>query len=673
MRHLSQGLLVVTAALGAPALGYAQPAAVASSELQEVIVTAQKRVQRLQDVPIPVSVLGQQQMEEQGVEGTADLTRVVPGLLVVQNTGDCASVALYLDGVPLVGPQAGIFNFGYLERIEVLKGPQGTLFGRNATGGAINIITRTPAPELFAEAELGYGSFEMVTAKAYVTGPLTSTVRADFQAFYEADSGYMKNIVTGSNLDSADDYGFRTKLLWEASEKLSFTATADYVWDSNHTAYAYVAVNGNIAQRRLTPGVLFGREGDYEIAPSFDPSVKTLQKGGSLIADLDLGFATLKSISGFRHMRSQSVIDSDVTPIPRQTTLVRARGQTWSQEFIAASTSEGPLQWVTGLFLFKDKNERLPQTSYANGVATSVLNAAVRLTLIGGLRYSYEKKHLVNASFGALRRNVSESWDDIDYRLTAQYFFNPDLNVYLTRSTGFKSGSYNATSFTDPAVFPETVDAWTAGAKFARRGLTLSMDAFHYDWKDIQIQRTTDPTTGANFLQNAARAKIKGVEFEGHAALTDHLDANVGLTLMKGTYTDFPDASVLIPIPGGGNRNATMDASGNPVYRTPEQTLNAGLSYTNNVFGGVIKATGSVYYNSGFSWEPSNRMRQPAFTLINGRVSWSPESERFTVTVWGENLTDEYYYNNVNVSTGGDTGNVAPPRRVGITFSMKTN
>jgi iron complex outermembrane receptor protein len=294
---------------------------------------------------------------------------------------------------------------------------------------------------------------------------------------------------------------------------------------------------------------------------------------------------------------------------------------------------------------------------------------ADNLNLIGGLRYSYEKKHLVNASNGALRRDESAHWDNLDYRLTAQYYVNPNLNVYATSSTGFKSGTYNAASFTNPPVRPETVDALEVGVKYGHNGITFDADAFHYIQKDIQVQKAFDPVLGGAFLQNAARAKLQGVEASLRVPLGELVVLNVGGTLMKGKYTDYKNADVTTPIVGGGNTSINLDVTGRPTYRTPERTVNAGLTYRQDAFGGILTAAGSIYYSSRFSWEASDRLREPAHTLLNARASWSPQNERFTVSVWGENLGDEFYYVNAVASTSGDSGNMGAPRRFGVTIS----
>jgi iron complex outermembrane receptor protein len=289
------------------------------------------------------------------------------------------------------------------------------------------------------------------------------------------------------------------------------------------------------------------------------------------------------------------------------------------------------------------------------------------------LRYSYEKKSLENSRNGVPMVDAKDHWDNLDHRLTLQYFIDPALNVYVTHSTGFKSGAFNSTSFTNPPVRPETVKAWEGGMKMGRRGLTLNGDVFHYDWKDIQIQRSVDPAVGTTLLQNAARGKIYGAEVELHADLGPSWFANFGATYTHGRYESFPAADVLVPRPGGGNISASLDVSGRPTYRTPEWTLNGGLNYEHEAMGGVFEAAGSAYYSSQFSWEPSNRLREKAHTLLNARASWSPADRRWKVSVWGDNLSDEFYFVNANTSTGGDTGTMGPPRRFGVTLSMKTN
>ncbi len=725
MRHLFRAALLLTTALAAPVAAHA--ADERSGEVSELVVTAQKREQRLQDVPLPVSAIGEAQLAAQGVTTTVDLTRAVPGLIFVKNAafsqpsirgigtkssaaGDAGSVALYIDGVYVASSQGGQFDLGYIERVEVLKGPQGTLFGRNATGGAINIITRTPQEGFFAEAQVGYASYNWLTAKGYMTGSIAPGLKADFQAFYSEDSGYIRHIVSGDHLKSVDNYGARMKVVWDVTDDFSLTGAVDHTMDSGETAYSYFALGGRNSVTRANPNAIIARQ-YYTVSTTFTPFNSTLQNSVALTADWDLGPVNLKSITGYRFMRNTDWLDQDQTPLPSSALLIRAFSQDYTQEFIATSTGDTRLSWLAGFFFFKEKAGRDPNITYTNGVAGARTDAVIKteayapygeltfkvtdnFNLIGGLRYSHEKKRLINSSARVLRLNVNDTWENTSYRVTGQYIVNSSLNFYATHSTGFKSGAYNSTSFTNPPVFPETVDAYELGAKYSQAGITINSDIFQYDWHNIQIQRSVDPATGTTLLQNAAEGRIRGIEVEARAPVGEDFTVTFAGTYMKGIYRAFPGADVLLPFtnlqvasPGnparpcgtaggtaiGGNCNASVNASGNPLFRTPKLSFTLGLNYRHEFAGGVVGAAASLYHVASFSWEPGNRVREPAHDLANARLSWSPASERFKIEVWGDNLTDEYYNTNVNTSTGGDIANPGAPRRFGVTLSVKTS
>jgi iron complex outermembrane receptor protein len=384
--------------------------------------------------------------------------------------------------------------------------------------------------------------------------------------------------------------------------------------------------------------------------------------------------------------------DTDGTGDAASGILLHSSGSTFTQEVIANTTGDSRISLLGGVFFIADDSKRDPQSTFTTNLQTGVRRTDVdvktiafapfgeitfkvsdRFNLIGGLRYSYERKHLRNSLNGISMRDESTSWDNLSYRITAQYYVNPDLNIYATRSTGFKSGTYNAASFTNPPVRPETVTAHELGLKYSSGGIVLNGDVFYYQQKDLQVQRAFDANTGSSQLENAARARIYGIEAEFHGRVTDFLNIDIGGSWMKGRYTSYPLADVTVPIPGGGNSAVGVDVTGRPTYRTPDLTFNAGFTFTHELLGGTFTASSAIYHSSGFSWEASNRLREAAHDLVNARVSWSPANERFRVSFWGENLTDEFYYVNAVAGTASDAGNMGAPRRFGVSLSIKTN
>jgi len=720
MNRLVRGLMATAAVYVAPTLAHAQVsngAAAAETDVGEVVVTAQRRQERLQDVPISISTATAAEVEAMGITQTTDLSRVTPGLVFVHNgnvaqpairgvatknssPGDSPNVAMYIDGVYIASQYSGFMDFNNIERIEVLKGPQGTLYGRNATGGAIIVVTRTPQNSFQAEAEVGYGSYEQVRAQLYVTGPITDRISADLAAMYDVDEGYITDMLTGAKLWTKDNYGYRSKIRYQATDDLTLTLAGDYYRHSTATGYANVPLNGNTSAVR-TPGAIFGQKrGD--VALSFVPFAKNMNHGLSFTAEYDAGAFTVTSVTAARQNKNSSLTDNDMSQLDLAFLRFGGPTLTYTQEVVATSNTEGPLKWLVGALYISDKAKRrfnvtgAGQTTYATQW-TEAFAPYAELTyefnehfaLTGGLRYNREERDFVNYQQGVLRADSSKSWERVTYRLTGQFKVDRDLNFYLTHSTGFKSGVFNTTATTQDPVDPEYIKAWQLGMKSTKFGVGLSAEIFHYDYTNLQVLRSLDPLTGSSRLLNAAAAKIKGAEVSAFGRLAPGLRYNVGVAYLDAKYSSFPEADVLDPLtpaqcealnpaPGFppfpcGNRGTGRDVSGKRLIRAPEWTANATLLYERDLLGGVFDASGSLYYTSKFPWDVDNRILQPSYTTLRLEAGWSPPNERYRVAVWADNITNESYFLNVNTSTTGDTAIYAAPRRVGVTVSFKTN
>ena len=725
MNHLLRGLLASAAICAIPTLALAQtaegddtPAAATNAiEVGEVVVTAQRREQRLQEVPIAISTASAEEVEAMGITQTTELTRITPGLVFTHNgnvaqpairgvstknssPGDSPNVALYVDGVYISSQYSGFMDFNNIDRIEVLKGPQGTLYGRNATGGAIIVVTKTPQDSFYAEGEVGYGSYNQLRGQLYLTGPLAWGLTADFAAMYERDDGYTKDILTGEKLWTKDNYGYRTKIRAEPTDDLAFTLAADYSRHSTAAGYANIPLNGNTSAVRSV-GAIYGRERG-EVALSSIPFAKNMNKGLSFTAEYDAGPFTVTSVTAARENKNSSLTDNDMSQLNLAFLRFGGPTRTYTEELVVTSNGDGPLQWLVGAFYVFDKAQRKfnivnsGQTTKATQW-TEAFAPYVELTydfnehfsLIGGVRYNWEERQLLNLQRGIVRvDNATRKWERTTYRLTGQYRVDDELNFYLTNSTGFKSGVYNTTATVQTPVDPEYIEAWQLGAKSTKGGIGLSAEIFQYDYTNLQVLRSLDPLTGSSSLANAASAKISGAEVSTFGRLTDNLRYTAGVAYLDAKYESFPAAEVLDPLTPTqcealnaapnfppwpcGNRSTQRDVSGNQMIRAPEWSAIASLMYERDLWGGVFDATGSLYYTAEFPHDVDNRIMQPSYTLLRGEMGWAPADGNWRVAVWGDNLTDEEYFLNVNTSTTGDTSIYGAPRRFGVTLSFKT-
>jgi iron complex outermembrane receptor protein len=688
---LGCSMLVVPGTSAAAAAAGAEAAANAGSTIEELVVTATRREERLQDVPIAVTALSAKQLENQGVTSAQDLTRVSPGLIYTTtgpnamptmrgvgtrsfSPGDSAPIAVYIDNVYLPAEGAGEFEFGDVERVEILKGPQGTLFGRNATGGAINVITRSPSTTPEFRGEVGVGSYGRRLANTYINAPLASNVNANLSAFYDEDDGFTRNLVTGRKIPFKDDWGVRGKVDIRVTPILSFLLEADWVRANTPQGYANEQYPGGTNRNVVAnPTKVFTTSEFGKDYSNLDPKGENRQWGGSVTGNLDMTSWTLKSITADRATVTRGLLDTDGTSADITKQYLRTTNNTFTQEFLASSTGDHFFNWVGGVFYMFDDAKRDPNYSYTSPLVFATTFADIKTTaiapygevtikptehwsLIGGMRYSYERKHLFNSSGpnGCLipsctipRVDSKHSWRSFDYRLTVQYKVDESLNFYATNSTGFKSGAYNSTGFDGIPVNPEHLTAYQIGMKSTRWDTFLDINAFYYLDKGIQIQRSTNPLTGTSVLQNAAGAHDYGIEVSAVRPLGDHFSVNLGATWLHARYSDFKNADVLIPRAvalGGGKIETAEDDTGNPVIRSPEFTANADLTYSTEAWGGHINAALGGYYTSTYSFEPGNRVRQPAYGTLHAQVAWTSPNNRYTFTVFGDNITNTHYY-----------------------------
>jgi iron complex outermembrane receptor protein len=303
------------------------------------------------------------------------------------------------------------------------------------------------------------------------------------------------------------------------------------------------------------------------------------------------------------------------------------------------------------------------------------------LTFTGGLRESWEHRsydgYLGTAK--ALVANGDHSWNALTPRASLMYAVNDQVNIYASYNQGFKSGAFNPTGLSSTPVSPEKVKAYEAGVKTSFSRFTLNFAAYHYDIEDLQLQSTV--TSGGvthGVLQNAAAAKITGLDLDGVAEVTDSFELLGGLSwLITDKYSSFPTANVNVPnyaCPGAapcGNVSTTIDATGFPLIRTPHFTGSLQAQYTTALANGTFVGTLAGYVNSGFSWEAGDRVRQGSYGTLGLDLSWQPGDSNVQFTVYGRNLTNSVYINQEADSAGGDAVSYAEPRNYGIKIQYK--
>jgi iron complex outermembrane receptor protein len=698
---------------------YANSGAVVEG-LEEIVVTAQKRAQNLQDVPIAVSAVTSNQLASTGVENLLQLATAVPGLSIgnigseaeiylrgVGTNGGAAgqenAVAVFVDGVYMPSQASANYSFGDIDRIEVLKGPQGTLYGRNATGGAINIITRTPSftPEL--EGEVGYGNLDTVSGKLYATAGLGDKIAADFALTYNNQhGGFGRNLTTGADANTLRSWGVRSKVLFKLTDNIHLTLGADDTVNAGSMGVDYREYSPQ--SRQFLTGQLGWPYGFWDTQTDFNPSFYTRNSGGSARVDVDVGWANLTSISAYRNVHAFEGFDVADNSLSTFHAFINETNWQYTEELQLASSDHSKLKWIVGLFYldassgddpfhingalfspaFSDEITHPNQltTSYAGyGQATYEFLPQTNLTV--GARDTNDKRTLKATGYVVLLdgttvpafapQNRSTTFNHPTWRLSLDHKFSQEYLVYASFSTGFHSGVYVTTGApTGPVVKPETLAAYEIGAKttFLNERLQVNASAFHYDYNNLQVSIVQGASEN---LLNAGKAEIYGLDMDLAAKLTRDLTLRWGAELLHDRYLSFPDApcsSVNNSFPFGNNIVA-CDAAGNKLNRSPDYSFNVAAEYDVPLAGGHLETTLGVYQNGGFYWNPDNRLRQRAYEVTNGQIKWSAPGGTYFVRVHAENVFNTKYFTFGSGEPTGDLAAGAPGRTFGVAFGVK--
>ncbi|MCY4427297.1 MAG: TonB-dependent receptor [Halieaceae bacterium] len=712
----------------------------AQSQLEEIIVTATRRDETVQTVPISITALSADRLKLARVEGVRDLGIVTPGLNMngrsnawipyirgvgAQDTsgGQEASVSVYIDGVYMSSVHAGAMSFNSIDRVEVLKGPQGTLFGRNSTGGLIHIITRDPGQETQIFGKVGFGDYDTVTAQLYVGGGLTDTLSADIALNYaDQGEGYGNNLFSGREIAGDADEGFRTKWIWQASDETTLTWTADY---QQHDT-------GLGDNRTLMPGSV-GADGSVNMGGFRDVNMNfpadgetdgyIENQGAMLKIQHQFGWADLVSISSYREIEQYNIFDNDGLP----TSNVEARQEynnteTFTQEIQLLSRSESLFSWIVGAFYLDDESGYagprglqvegagvipIPgaYVQFVNPITTESIAAFAEGTweitdsirLNAGVRYTEEEKAIGGEQriftvfpdilgLGAPALTVipfdfDESWEEFTYKVAGEFDVSEDVMLYASYNHGFRSGSFNTVGVSGVPVEPESVNAFEVGIKsqWMDNRLRLNAATYYYDYKDLQVVVSRGPSTD---LLNAGEAEISGFELDLEASVSEELTLRFSTSLIDSEYTEFVVGNnCSIRLPDGHTVQAPpCSPEGNNLVRTPESTVNLGMVYRKPVQFGAIGVSLDYFWTDDFYWEIDNRLKESAYGLLNGTVFWESADEHWGITLWGRNLTDEEYsmFSVAQAScTGpgcfgiGDQYSAAPPRTWGVDFNFR--
>lgn len=693
--------LSCTAALAQQGEAPPAPADAAADTIQEVIVTAQKREESLQETPIAITAFTSKDLDTQRVANVLDLLNKVPSLnlapfagtraapnlfirgmgnLIASTTKDMAT-GIYIDGAPVARAIGLATDIADLERVEVLRGPQGTLWGRNTTAGAINFITQKPDDALSFGAQLTAGSWDLRSGRVKVNVPVSDQLFARVVYMRAENEGWVRN--TNTTLPNQINFNedrkkeaARAALRFEPTDALTF----DYAFDTSEMIFGnhFYQVVGGAAPVPGRQRSINSRLGEH-------PS-DTKVTGHNLTIAWDLGSATLKSISAYRDL--DSLVNMNFADVFTQDYLQKQHQFSEELQLIGDLLSSR-VKYAVGLFYFEEDSRESIASNYAGGALVDqwfvwaegkskaifsqvtwtppVLDDRLALTI--GARYTEDSR---KATKNYLRTDLSPAivpgtivsgdrdFDSFNPAVTLDYAFADSVRGYAKYSTGYRAGGFSTQS--TPAYFgrgfgQEDVKAWEVGLKsdLLERRLRVNIAAFRNKYSDLQVDQARVPPIFTDTL-NAGSATVKGVELESAAVLARGLTANLFYSWLDGEYQSYVDNGVeLAPVRHMPN--------------APRYQVGAGLEYAlprlpiGNVLLNVDFRKQDEFYGNPMSYSLS-----PGYQVWNARVQLAdipvPQGS-FRVAVWGRNLGDEVY-RLATTNLGVPAAQFGAPRSAGV-------
>jgi len=722
-----------------PTLAFAQTATDGAA-VDEVVVTARRREESLKDVPVAVTAVSGERLAATGAVDITTLQQSTPNLTVQVARGSNSTlisfirgvgqqdplwgfepgVGLYIDDVYIARPQAAVLDVFDVQRLEVLRGPQGTLYGRNTIGGAIKYVTAKIQgdPEIKLKGNLGsYDQRDLVaSAKAQVNDYLGLGLT---WASFNRD-GFGKNLTTGAEHYDKDVSAARATVELSPTDSLFFRLSGDMVIDRSNPRHGHRETPGlNFLGQPIAGGEVLSDV--YDTRAGAGDKNKVEARGVSFLAEWQASDTlTFKSISAYRAGETEGVIDFDNLPAPILDIPARYNDHQFTQEFQALYTGDR-IQGVVGLYYLNATaagafDTVLSQANLSIATAGAVdtksysafadvsYDVTDQLHISVGGRYTRDKKtgQVYRQNFtgiksplfgnnaavpGLVRSNFvsSDTYEKFTPRVSVSYDVTPDVTGYVSYSQGFKSGGFDmrADAILTPSSVngyqPEKVESFEGGLKgyFFDRRLTLNSAVFYSKYKDQQItQQTPVGASIASQVLNIGKSHIYGAELEGVAVFTSNLSANFSLGYTKAEFDEYSalDLSVVPPV--------VRDFSDSRVFQnTPEWNGSVSLNWRQDLGDhGSIAFIPSAAYRSSFNmFEIPSRLDQDSYWLLDASVVWTSKDDRYRVGLHGKNLGDEEYriggYNfpqSAGVLFGNSvTAYYGPPRTVTLSLEAK--
>jgi iron complex outermembrane receptor protein len=712
-----------------------------STVLEEIVVTAQRREEILNRIGLAITAVAGEEIRAMQMADPADLFRRVPSLqlktqfdksnpqVFLRGVGvndDTAltsgGVGFYSDEVYIGAPAGQLFPLFDLERVEVLRGPQGTLYGRNTTGGAINFVSRRPGDEFEANVRLGVGGYDQRALEAAVGGPLSSALKVRAAVIVNQRNGYIDNLFLGTRNATVDNWAARGLLTYDFSDRASLMVKlhgarneAEPRQFRSQGLLDPEALAAGMFRPCATPGMAGTCSDALGYIDSPDPYSGRWDRVG--VEDVDITGASVKWTSRFAAMELTSitaysetkrVLLSDTDGSPNQLLHIdwRDANEQFTQEFRLQSASGDQLNWIAGVYYLDQKinidqtndvfRELRPAFGFDPSRFVVTVNSLIdqdltsysafgqveielsnRLRLVAGLRYTDERRsmtrsdRLVEPEFSIPLVNLSDSvsFDNLSGKLAVERLDGSENLMYASLSSGFKSGGFNGAVALDPESVPpfdeETLVTFELGYKwkgFDQR-VSLNTAAFYTDYDDLQVfTRVVDDGIPRELLTNAADAVIVGLEAELSAVLAHNLDVRLSLGLLDTELKDYQTA---------GGRNY----SGNKLVGAPDVTLNGQVRKLFELGNDALVLQIDTHYQDDVFFETSNDplLAQSSYWIWGGRIAYRRFGANWELALWGKNLSgEEYLTSAVGLGVFGyNLQSWSEPRTWGVEFSWQ--
>jgi|TARA_B110000467_G_scaffold127722_1_gene120931 iron complex outermembrane receptor protein len=687
-KHRLTSAIFTVIATSIPSLSFA------AAQLEEVVVTAERREASVQDVPVAVSAYDRVMMENLQLNDSLDLINVVPNLFGGNNTGLGTAnmyylraqgndesiatfdppVGTYVDDVYITRQNANNFSLFDVERIEVLRGPQGTLYGRNTTGGAISVVMRKPGEEMGGYLEAGAGSFGRTQLRAGIDMPLSDTVLTKFSAFKVEDDGYLKNSIDGKDYNATDQQGIRGALRF-LSDGVTWDLSVDYAEIEASNIHGALDGDDRVSASRLSGGL----PAPYQQKSSlYGNKVETLNLTSNI--SIDVGGGTASIIVGQRNLDQEFMINfpnalsDDFFAIDN----VSEHNMFSAEVKWSGNVMNDRMYISTGLYMMDEDNKTdftdyldygvllgMPTMAFFIPLADRILtntteSAAVYLqadikvsengTLTVGGRYTNEEKEVgFSGSITTedlIAANVPILQDESKFtpRIAYAHTFSENVMGYASATNGFKSGGWNARATSGIAAQPfgpEEIWSYEAGirADLMDGRLRTNITAFYSDVEDLQ---TTSATPSGQFLTtNAGGMEVTGFEAEITALLTDTWQVYGVVGLQDAKYIDLPDGCVA---PNTSYAAYDSDCNAAEPKRSPDETFTLGTNVTFDMNGMELKPYGLVRYIGPNYVGTINGGKNTSSTIVNAGISFAPSNDAWSLNVECKNCTDEKYF-----------------------------